>query len=124
MSTNKAQEIIKRAMADRSVYDAMAARENEVWGKILPDLERSEARIEDAEASAKLSAARHTSSLFRVAQERNLKFENGLTLGCGAGRRERELVGRGVCRRFQDRKSTRLNSSHVEISYAVFCLKK
>src|SRR5699024_11990054 len=26
--------------------------------------------------------------------------------------------------RFQDRKSTRLNSSHVSISYAVFCLKK
>src|SRR5690349_22285941 len=24
----------------------------------------------------------------------------------------------------KDRKSTRLNSSHVEISYAVFCLKK
>src|SRR5690349_21906165 len=29
------------------------------------------------------------------------------------------LSGRG-----EDRKSTRLNSSHVEISYAVFCLKK
>src|SRR5690349_22060890 len=27
-------------------------------------------------------------------------------------------------RPFPDRKSTRLNSSHVEISYAVFCLKK
>src|SRR5690349_21826042 len=27
-------------------------------------------------------------------------------------------------RKGQDRKSTRLNSSHVEISYAVFCLKK
>src|SRR5699024_12642984 len=26
--------------------------------------------------------------------------------------------------RAQDRKSTRLNSSHVSISYAVFCLKK
>src|SRR5690349_22709176 len=26
--------------------------------------------------------------------------------------------------RLRDRKSTRLNSSHVEISYAVFCLKK
>src|SRR5690625_5649041 len=25
---------------------------------------------------------------------------------------------------FKDRKSTRLNSSHVAISYAVFCLKK
>src|SRR5690349_23006717 len=29
----------------------------------------------------------------------------------------------GMARR-TDRKSTRLNSSHVEISYAVFCLKK
>src|SRR6266480_5326161 len=27
-------------------------------------------------------------------------------------------------RRFRDRKSTRLNSSHMSISYAVFCLKK
>src|SRR5699024_11631346 len=26
--------------------------------------------------------------------------------------------------RYRDRKSTRLNSSHVSISYAVFCLKK
>src|SRR5690606_41132748 len=29
-----------------------------------------------------------------------------------------------ICRREIDRKSTRLNSSHVKISYAVFCLKK
>src|SRR5690349_23967663 len=29
-----------------------------------------------------------------------------------------------VLERRLDRKSTRLNSSHVEISYAVFCLKK
>src|SRR5690606_41318225 len=29
-----------------------------------------------------------------------------------------------VSRRRADRKSTRLNSSHVKISYAVFCLKK
>src|SRR5207249_8614229 len=27
-------------------------------------------------------------------------------------------------RKIRDRKSTRLNSSHVSISYAVFCLKK
>src|SRR5215475_15693618 len=31
---------------------------------------------------------------------------------------------RGVSRPGRDRKSTRLNSSHVKISYAVFCLKK
>src|SRR2546422_7639139 len=32
--------------------------------------------------------------------------------------------GKPAVRRFQDRKSTRLNSSHGYISYAVFCLKK
>src|SRR5690348_17681729 len=30
----------------------------------------------------------------------------------------------GVVDRYEDRKSTRLNSSHPSISYAVFCLKK
>src|SRR5438874_6050453 len=34
------------------------------------------------------------------------------------------LLGTLHRRRAIDRKSTRLNSSHVEISYAVFCLKK
>src|SRR5690349_23234588 len=34
-----------------------------------------------------------------------------------------QIHRRSVYRR-RDRKSTRLNSSHVEISYAVFCLKK
>jgi len=100
MGANKAQEIIKRAMADPNVYQAMAARENEVWGKILPERERSEARIEDAEASLKLNVDRDFSSLLDIAQERNLKFENGLTLGCGAGRCERELVHNGVCGSF------------------------
>src|SRR3712207_7043028 len=32
--------------------------------------------------------------------------------------------GRGPLGRGADRKSTRLNSSHANISYAVFCLKK
>src|SRR5690606_39653961 len=32
--------------------------------------------------------------------------------------------GGGAALPFKDRKSTRLNSSHVKISYAVFCLKK
>src|SRR5205807_9637188 len=34
----------------------------------------------------------------------------------------RTLYGAGAS--FEDRKSTRLNSSHLVISYAVFCLKK
>src|SRR5437870_13205005 len=39
-------------------------------------------------------------------------------------RASRTGTGRGRPAAPQDRKSTRLNSSHVAISYAVFCLKK
>src|SRR2546427_6918117 len=51
----------------------------------------------------------------------------------GVARRHREREGgrgaggdveRGARRAAGDRKSTRLNSSHSQISYAVFCLKK
>src|SRR3712207_7310631 len=41
----------------------------------------------------------------------------------GAGGVERDLRARDVGDD-EDRKSTRLNSSHANISYAVFCLKK
>src|SRR3712207_8976929 len=39
--------------------------------------------------------------------------------GLGRAPQPRRLPGAG-----EDRKSTRLNSSHANISYAVFCLKK
>src|SRR5256885_473666 len=42
---------------------------------------------------------------------------HGQPHGAGCGDQVRELGGK-------DRKSTRLNSSHLVISYAVFCLKK
>src|SRR3712207_7938124 len=43
-----------------------------------------------------------------------------------AGDRDRvqRTVGLAVAAGVEDRKSTRLNSSHANISYAVFCLKK
>src|SRR5690606_42038975 len=41
-------------------------------------------------------------------------------IGIGAGHRADDVEGIAHI----DRKSTRLNSSHVKISYAVFCLKK
>src|SRR3712207_8641617 len=46
--------------------------------------------------------------------------------GRGAVRRlgHRDLQVVGLVEGQQDRKSTRLNSSHANISYAVFCLKK
>src|SRR2546430_4900231 len=43
--------------------------------------------------------------------------------GCPA-KPECVMVSCGVASGEEDRKSTRLNSSHSQISYAVFCLKK
>src|SRR5690349_23922356 len=51
----------------------------------------------------------------------------GTRSGGREGRRRRTVLVATASRRpaaDPDRKSTRLNSSHVEISYAVFCLKK
>src|SRR2546430_13350053 len=41
----------------------------------------------------------------------------------GAGQLLARPLSHGQCR-IEDRKSTRLNSSHSQISYAVFCLKQ
>jgi 2-polyprenyl-3-methyl-5-hydroxy-6-metoxy-1,4-benzoquinol methylase len=100
MSADKAGEIIRRAMEDRSMYDAMAAAENEVWGKILPDRDQSDLAVEDTKAGYMLGISRDRSSLSRVANEKGLTFEQGLTLGCGVGRCERDLISRGVGRSF------------------------
>src|SRR5436305_13160652 len=65
-----------------------------------------------------------------LARERRARPEG---VGSGEQRRQgrREAVrpprrhqGSGRAAVEEDRKSTRLNSSHVRISYAVFCLKK
>src|SRR3712207_7342496 len=40
------------------------------------------------------------------------------------GAEAKRMVGRTPATIVADRKSTRLNSSHANISYAVFCLKK
>src|SRR5437588_945419 len=50
----------------------------------------------------------------REEPDRRLRFAAG----------HRDGVGGGLALRERDRKSTRLNSSHTVISYAVFCLKK
>src|SRR5256885_16645467 len=53
-----------------------------------------------------------------------------LLVAIAANRKEQSAgsISAGACAKFPahyaDRKSTRLNSSHLVISYAVFCLKK
>src|SRR5688572_32704876 len=63
-------------------------------------------------------------TLFRSGHDR---VSGGRRRGRGSfllPRDEHAVTGRGSRNEPRDRKSTRLNSSHSQISYAVFCLKK
>src|SRR3712207_6939909 len=76
-------------------------------------------------------------TLFRSPDRLGQEFQVDLVADAGSGGHDRE-IGEGRLPPFQeavplqvalvfeleDRKSTRLNSSHANISYAVFCLKK
>src|SRR2546426_2039692 len=63
-------------------------------------------------------------TLFRSLQ-RDLPVRLGHLLFAGTALRAPVWTGtRKLGGSFRDRKSTRLNSSHLVISYAVFCLKK
>src|SRR5699024_12582392 len=68
-------------------------------------------RVDQAKAAVKGMVLRHHVEL--------------MAIGNGTAGRETEQLAAKVIRELaaeQDRKSTRLNSSHVSISYAVFCL--
>src|SRR5207253_9331928 len=61
-------------------------------------------------------SCRNLSLLHHPAQKQSLFVSGSRRYHPGCRDRQRRMVA--------DRKSTRLNSSHVAISYAVFCLKK
>src|SRR5690606_41428727 len=96
-----------------SLYSFIATPTTEIYTLSLHDaLPIFEVLEAEADAIHEL-VARSAGRVLRVRFE-NLprRFAGGVQAG-----------DRGVGRR-RDRKSTRLNSSHVKISYAVFCLKK
>src|SRR3712207_8157257 len=68
---------------------------------------------------SEIGARTHLLSMVSKLHGRELTFNNLLDLDAG-----RQLVDDFELPVAADRKSTRLNSSHANISYAVFCLKK
>src|SRR5690606_41223632 len=68
-------------------------------------------------------AARNRAERILAAERRADQKQRTVETGEHADALREPFRGRRI-RRQRDRKSTRLNSSHVKISYAVFCLKK
>src|SRR2546428_2911933 len=63
-------------------------------------------------------------TLFRSVVERTGALADLARIGYCVSAASEQVAVAAFQRRFRDRKSTRLNSSHDQISYAVFCLKK
>src|SRR3989442_5751721 len=76
--------------------------------------------------NATVGTARDGSRTCRLRGEHRVPVDSvgSFTLLLPAGRHHVCAEAIGFIARAGDRKSTRLNSSHVRISYAVFCLKK
>src|SRR3712207_7249249 len=62
--------------------------------------------------------------MVEVAEKEGKLKPGGTIIECTSGNTGLGLAMAAVVKGYKDRKSTRLNSSHANISYAVFCLKK
>src|SRR2546427_1897242 len=112
------------AAQDRNVPDSLVGK-----AKISEDSARAVAlkRVPGTVEGVALAKSGKTRLVYTFKVQRNGR--TGLTdvlVNANTGKviavRRESTKGRSTTR--QDRKSTRLNSSHSQISYAVFCLKK
>src|SRR3712207_8730336 len=78
----------------------------------------------ERELLGRIAVAREPVGIAELAADPAPHFGRGAVLEAVEGLRRRSLLERAERGPlFGDRKSTRLNSSHANISYAVFCLK-
>src|SRR3989449_11200402 len=125
---SKSTAIIQRLLEERRQYEAWIARLNDsadaspghVRARVRSDYEARLAAVTE-ELKAHAESARQA-----IEEKRHLRGELQKKEALAAEKlTETELRHSvGEYDEGQDRKSTRLNSSHGYISYAVFCLKK
>jgi len=110
-----------RKIANRD--EAAAKKAGAARGRESSDADPKAAWEEDKIAALTLRPARG-SGLARVFRERDLRFTSGLSLACGNGRAERELLKLGICERFHGVDSSpeaiaeaRQNAQGLDLTY-------
>src|SRR5438067_13549337 len=113
---DRLEDIERRTLSERAVLSSESkGREREEEPHPLRTaFQRDRDRIVHAKAFRRL---KHKTQVFIAPEGDHYRVRLTHTL-------EVSQIARTVSRALRDRKSTRLNSSHVSISYAVFCLKK
>jgi len=97
---SKAAEIVQSLMSDETLYKEASKKEGEVWGKIFSDQRRNDALKEDQAAARELGINRDKINLRRMVAKHGIEPANGLSLACGGGRAERQLMQHGICETF------------------------
>jgi len=100
MSGPDPSSIIREFRERPESYRQASEKEGEVWGETFSNAQKKILFDEDRQAADRLRPTRGL-GLRAVLRERNLTFESGLSLACGAGRAEREFLRQGICKRFQ-----------------------
>jgi 2-polyprenyl-3-methyl-5-hydroxy-6-metoxy-1,4-benzoquinol methylase len=82
---------------DPALYDQLLNKENEIWSKMHTDQHRAGISAEDQVAARTLRLNRDSISLANFAKKNGIRWKMGLSLGCGEGRFERQLLEADVC---------------------------
>ena len=99
MSGPDPSSIIREFREKPDSYREASAKEGEVWGETFSNAQKKIIFDEDRQAADRLRPTRGL-GLRAILRARNLTFESGLSLACGAGRAEREFLKQGICKRF------------------------
>ena len=100
MSMEAAQAIVRKAMSSRAAYDEMARREAEVWSQHLVDPNRLSIQKADQAAATELGLNDKNLAFLPWCKQNKRTFARGLSIGCGAGRAERQYIEAGICKSF------------------------
>src|SRR5690625_1603251 len=114
---SKPYVFVTRKLPDEALRPLKERYNINVWPDELKACDRKTLLDEAKKADALLTMLSDQIDRELLSQAKHLKVVANLAVGY-------DNIDLNAANEYGDRKSTRLNSSHVAISYAVFCLKK
>src|SRR5204863_6767079 len=99
-------------------------RPNAHFGKDISTIRELEATFLDWSIFIGAFLGEELIGFVKLVTDENRTQANMMNIVSMTKHRDKAPTNALIAQAVRDRKSTRLNSSHVEISYAVFCLKK
>src|SRR5690625_4224488 len=124
VEANRRQELIRKIFAQQISANAVSVLQNLAGARWSTEREFGDAVEEMAATATVYNAEQDGLAGLKALTQQLLEFNRTVETSHELQRALTDQQAPVASRGDLDRKSTRLNSSHVAISYAVFCLKK